>query len=216
MGRLETTTNPEGTPASAPNARRARLPGRPRREDLDESILKVTLDVLKELGYSRFTVNEVIARAGVSSATVYRRWPTTQDLVVAALRTVTPEPLAIDTGTLEGDVSEFLAYLGRAITRREWLAGGGGVGLSDAVFADLIKKTFLKPRQEALRKILERANRRGELGRMPPLDDCWSYVVGPFNHLLFTRRERVTSAFVASTATFVVAGLRALCRERKS
>jgi AcrR family transcriptional regulator len=194
-----------------PDDPRGRPLGRPRSEDIDESILKATLDVLAEVGYAGFTASEVIARTGISSATLYRRWPTTQDLVVAALRTITPEPLEIDTGSLEGDLAEFLAFLGRAIARRERLAGVGGVGIDDSTLSDLIKNTFLKPRQEALLGILKRAHRRGELGALPALEDCWSYIVGPVHHRVFVRQERVTSAFVASTVTFVASGLRAIC-----
>jgi AcrR family transcriptional regulator len=49
----------------------------------------------------------VAARAGVGKATVYRRWPSKQDLAVEAMTelfaTEFPEP---DTGAIRGDVTE--------------------------------------------------------------------------------------------------------------
>ena len=39
----------------------------------------------------------------MSSATLYRRWPTKHDLVAAAVASLHPA-IVIDTGSLEGDV----------------------------------------------------------------------------------------------------------------
>ncbi len=60
-------------------------PGRQRSEAADQAILGATLDLLALDGYGGMTMAAVIARSGVSSATLYRRWPTKQELVVAAL-----------------------------------------------------------------------------------------------------------------------------------
>jgi AcrR family transcriptional regulator len=198
--------------APVPVERAARRPGRQRSVEIDRAILDVTLELLAEVGCERFTANEVIARTGVSSATLYRRWPTMQDLVLAALRSIGPEPVDIDTGSLETDLAEFVDLIGRALSRREGLAGAGSVGLrSDPILADLIQRIFIRPRQEALLRILQRARRRGELGPLAPIEDCWSYVMGPVHHRIFLRHEPFTRAFLRSTLVFVTAGLRALC-----
>ena len=68
------------TPAASTPVR----PGRQRSQAADEAILSATLDLLSERGYGGFTVSAVIDRSGVSSATLYRRWPTKQQLVAAA------------------------------------------------------------------------------------------------------------------------------------
>jgi AcrR family transcriptional regulator len=191
--------------------RAARRRGRQRSAEIDRAILDATLELLAEVGYERFTANEVIARTGISSATLYRRWPTMQDLVVAAIRSIGPEPVDIDTGSLEGDLAEFVHLIGDALGRREGLAGAGSVGLSDPILADLIQSVFIRPRRDALLRILQRARRRGELGPLAPIQDCWSYVVGPVHHRIFIRREPFTRTFLAATLVFVTAGLRALC-----
>ena len=188
-----------------------RRPGRRRSQALDDAILRTALAVLAERGFSRFKVSDVITRSGVSSATLYRRWPTAKDLVVASLRTISPEPLHIDTGTLRGDLAEFLRFLGRAIGRREWLAGAGPSGLSDAELEDVIRSRFLEPRQQTLRAIIERAHRRGELPLLPELEDCWSLVVGPLQHRMLVRSDPVPEELVSLTAEFVAAGLRSVC-----
>lgn len=60
--------------------------GRPRSPDRDEAILAATLDLLDSVGYDRMRVQDIATRAGVGLATLYRRWRTKQELVVAALR----------------------------------------------------------------------------------------------------------------------------------
>lgn len=197
-----------------------RRPGRKRSGAIDTAILDAVLEVLAEVGYDRFTVSEVITRAGVSSATLYRRWPTLDELVVAALRSITPEPVDIDTGSLAGDLCAFLDLLGTALARREGLAATGLTGASHPALTKLIEETFLRPRREALACILQRAHARGELGPLPSgrraraaLLDAWSFVLGPVHHRIFVRREPFTRHFLAATTAFVTAGLVALYPE---
>lgn len=62
-----------------------RGPGRPRDERVGRAILETTLTVLCEVGPTGLSVEEVASRAGVGKATIYRRFATKDDLVVAAL-----------------------------------------------------------------------------------------------------------------------------------
>ncbi len=72
-----------------------RVPGRPRDSRADAAILEAALELLAEVGPTGLSVEEVAARAGVGKSTIYRRWPTKDDLVVASLGALTlrlPEP----------------------------------------------------------------------------------------------------------------------------
>jgi AcrR family transcriptional regulator len=62
-----------------------RGPGRPRDERADHAILAATLGLLSEVGPTGLSVEEVASRAGVGKATIYRRFATKDDLMVAAL-----------------------------------------------------------------------------------------------------------------------------------
>jgi AcrR family transcriptional regulator len=66
--------------------RRAR--GRPRLPATDEAILQATIDLLTEVGIKGTTTNAIVERSGCSKATIYRRWPTRDALILDALRTV--------------------------------------------------------------------------------------------------------------------------------
>lgn len=70
----------------------ARPPGRPRSPTVEQAIVDATLDLLVEGGFSGLAVEAVAARAGVGKATIYRRWPSKDALVIDAL------------ARLEGDV----------------------------------------------------------------------------------------------------------------
>ncbi|WP_446215364.1 TetR/AcrR family transcriptional regulator [Micromonospora sp. IBHARD004] len=72
-------------------------------------LMATVIDLLREVGYDRMTIDAVAARARVSKATIYRHWPGKAELVAAALRhrhvaVQTPA----DTGSLRGDLLELL------------------------------------------------------------------------------------------------------------
>jgi AcrR family transcriptional regulator len=74
--------------------------GRPRNAAMDEAIRQVTMELLRERGYGRLHLSDVIRRAGVSSASVYRRWPSKRPLVLELGRRAlagAPTPLASST-----------------------------------------------------------------------------------------------------------------------
>src|SRR5260370_18083806 len=71
--------------SAAGEAGRAHRGGRPRDAAVDEAIILATRDRLARDGYSRMTIGDIVADAGVSRPTLYRRWKNKLDLVVDAL-----------------------------------------------------------------------------------------------------------------------------------
>src|SRR5207302_72649 len=62
-------------------------PGRPRSPEADRAIRDATVELLTRDGYANLTMSGVAAAAGVSTATLYRRWRSKLELLVrAALR----------------------------------------------------------------------------------------------------------------------------------
>lgn len=58
--------------------------GRPRDQAKDRAILGAMLDALVEHGYDGASFEKVAAIAGVSRATIYRRWPSKEHLAIEA------------------------------------------------------------------------------------------------------------------------------------
>ncbi|MEV0635934.1 TetR/AcrR family transcriptional regulator [Streptomyces sp. NPDC050619] len=66
-------------------AQRGKGPGRPRDPSVEQAILRAAVERLVSDGYSRLTISDIAAEAGVTRPTVYRRWANKHDLVVDAL-----------------------------------------------------------------------------------------------------------------------------------
>ena len=186
--------------------------GRPRSHAADDAILAATLDLLRTHGYSALTMAAVIDRARVSSATLYRRWATKHALVVAALATLQSEPVGTDTGSLAGDLRQFINHIRTAI-EGGWVELAEAIGMEakrDAELAAALRERFLAPRTEELAAILSRAVQRGELASAPRIDVAHSLVVGPLHHHAIVLGHRLTPAFLAAAHRHAVAGLEAI------
>lgn len=75
----------EDTPRSDAEGVSSRSGGRPRDPALNEAIILATRARLVQDGYSRMTLGDIAADAGVSRPTLYRRWADKLDLVADAL-----------------------------------------------------------------------------------------------------------------------------------
>src|SRR3954470_6016667 len=95
------STGSAHAPAIGSSCGGAESPWSPRECEL----LAVTLELLQEHGYDRLTVDAVATTARASKATLYRRWPTKAELVLAAFVEGTRQvAIPPDTGTLRGDL----------------------------------------------------------------------------------------------------------------
>lgn len=56
--------------------------GRPRDEAIDAQIVDALFELIEELGLGAVTIDAIAERAGVSKATIYRRWDSKEDLIV--------------------------------------------------------------------------------------------------------------------------------------
>jgi AcrR family transcriptional regulator len=90
------------------------------------AVIRATFEELAEVGFAALSIDDVARRAGVNKTTVYRRWPTKEDLVTTALLALPDEYFVMpDTGTIRGDLNEiasrtariFQAVEGRAMMR---------------------------------------------------------------------------------------------------
>src|SRR5215468_364049 len=78
-------TTPTGTEAVQADQDR-KAPGRPRSARADEAIIEAVLDLLAEgSSLEALSIEAVAARAGVGKATIYRRWPNKEALVIDAI-----------------------------------------------------------------------------------------------------------------------------------
>ncbi|MGE2847159.1 helix-turn-helix domain-containing protein [Rhodococcus sp. 2.95] len=65
--------------------------GRPRDPRIDDTVLEVTRAMLLEVGWDQLSLRAIAARAGVSRASMSRRWPSKAHLVLGSILGATPD-----------------------------------------------------------------------------------------------------------------------------
>lgn len=147
-------------------------PGRKRDASRDAVILDATLTVLAEQGYDRMTIDAVAARAEMARATVYRRWPTKTDLVLAAVARMSSGDAAHlpDSGTLRGDLIAMIRPFDdeQQQIRIQAVVGLLLVAQADDRLAGMVTGAGIGPWVDAGRVLIRRAVDRGQYP--PPAD----------------------------------------------
>jgi AcrR family transcriptional regulator len=140
--------------------------GRPRSVEADAAIQEATVDLLATEGYAGLTMSGVAHQAGVSTATLYRRWHSKLELVVDVLAVRAEESPVPDTGSLEGDCRAILQDLvqkARTTQSTPIMAGLIGEIGRNPELRDALRANLIAPRRQALNEIFHRAQERGEL-----------------------------------------------------
>src|SRR5579859_3949183 len=143
-----------------------RRPGRPRSEQAEQAIIEATLDLFAEEGFEGVCVEAVAARAGVGKATIYRRWPNKEELLLAAFSSLkSPFPQAQGVSVRDDLLAMVKTMCAdrsdpRKARRYALLLGEG------AKYPRLMaryKEEVVEPRREAMREVIRRGVRTGEL-----------------------------------------------------
>jgi AcrR family transcriptional regulator len=141
--------------------------GRPRSAKADQAILAATLRMVGTHGVAATTIEGIAAEAGVGKTTIYRRWESKTELIVAAVSQIAPPDVQFpDSGSLEGDL-KLLSEL-----QRQRLAGTGLLTVVPRVLAESMNdpelhqgflENVIKPLRALIRSLIERGIERGEL-----------------------------------------------------
>lgn len=150
----------------------------------ETEFLTVTLELLQEHGYDRLTVDAVAATARASKATVYRRWPSKAELVLAAftegIRQVAVPP---ETGTLRGDLLQLGALIcAQARKHSSTLAGVLTELTHNAALSEALQHAFVDQRKAVIHQVLRQAVDRGEIDAAAVSDELWDVLP---DYLLF-------------------------------
>lgn len=195
-------------PANSP-----RSPGRPRDAQADQAIRDAALRLLGDVGYEAMTVEAVADRAGVGKATIYRRWPNKQELVLAAIDALYEQGIEVpDTGDVRSDLVELIRRAQRLMT-----SSPAGQILPRVVpevaqntpLGRAYLDTVMTPRLRTLAATLERAQQRGELRPDLDVEFAVTFLIGPMMFLVLTRRiEREGADLPERLVDHVLEGLR--------
>jgi AcrR family transcriptional regulator len=146
----------------------------------ESELLAVTLKLLQEHGYDRLTVEAVATEAKASKATMYRRWPSKADLVLAAFIEGTRESAVPPrTGSLRDD----LLAIGTAVAaqaqehsttmRAVFNEMSRSEGLREAM-----QQKFVRHRNALIKEVLNAAVDRGEIDAEMINPEIWDVLPG--------------------------------------
>ena len=178
-----------------------------------ESILAAVFRELIESGYAALSVEAVASRAGVNKTTIYRRWPTVDDLLVDALTTWSLEaiPPVMDTGRIDTD----LLALGRELA--DLLNSGVGRQVAAFVLTAGLRSDHLREAtrryfdHQALRAIptVDQAIDRGELPANTDADALLTTFRAPLFYRLVTTGDPIDEELIAQAARVTLNAARA-------
>ena len=144
----------------------ARPPGRPRNESADREIISATLRLLSREGYDGTSIEAVAAEAGVTRATVYRRYPTKAEMVTAAVCEMAG---AKDPGAC-GDPRSTLIALLRGF--HECVGPNDGLGIASSLYLqrhehpemlDSFRERVIHPTRRQMEAVLKLARDQGAI-----------------------------------------------------
>lgn len=144
----------------------ARRPGRPRSERAEQAIIDATIEAIGERGIEGVHCEDVAARAGVGKATLYRRWPGKEDLLIAAFAAM-GRPLPEPRGeSVRDDLTAVLTVIAAdaddpRYAQQYALLHGAGERYPRLVAR--YKEKVVEPRRELVRSVLRRGIAAGEV-----------------------------------------------------
>jgi AcrR family transcriptional regulator len=197
--------------ARAANGVRRRSRGRPAggSDALVRTILATTLAQLGARGYADLSIDEVARTARVNKTTIYRRWKTKPELVVAAVvasrERATP---FVSSGDLATDLIALLRCKTRMMaTPRQRAITHAVITLDRSVGPTLARE--LRGRRYALpREVVEQAIARGDLPHDTDAALVTELVLAPILYRALVLREAVPDELIVATVDVVLAGAR--------
>ncbi len=143
---------------------------RPRVEgEREQEVLDGALDLLIEVGYDRLTFDTLAAHVRASKATLYRKWDSKPELVMAAVehlfhKAIGPQGESPDTGTLVGDLEAMFCTSAPMLEQLPGVLAATLPALHrDPELKDLFVDRFIRPKTDILLLVLGRAQARGEV-----------------------------------------------------
>jgi AcrR family transcriptional regulator len=159
----------------------------------------------------------VAARAGVAKTTLYRRWPSKNELVLDAVADLLGELELPDLGSLRADVvcvvRRFAELLERPETQTALMAIVAE-STRDPALRRRIRTAIVEPHRRLVVLGRQRAQRRGELpgdaaDPGPTVDLIFDVIAGAVVHRTLVSGEPVNEDWATRFTTLILAGLTA-------
>jgi AcrR family transcriptional regulator len=196
------------SPAGVPTPSRRR--GRPRSAATRAAIQGAALDLLRESGYRRLTLEAVAERARAGKATIYRWWPNKAALVADAfLQDALPSLPFPDTGSVREDFRRQMQLLAQFLEGPKGRILGvlTGQGQDEPeLLRTLQRRIFEGWRADAAEAML-RGIRAGQIREGVFIEIALDALYGPILYRFLTGHGGLTPDYVDALCDAVMAGL---------
>ena len=185
--------------------------GRARGAPIAEAVLASTLAELATAGLEGLSVERIARQAEVNKTSIYRRWPTREALVAAALDGVLHSVASQvpDTGSLRGDLLGLLEpivdFVGRATGRAVVLAALASS--SESSVATAAAARLSKQASDPMRALIARARARGEWRAGASGEQMVFALVGAVIHRAMLEHGDLTKRWLGSLVDLVLLGV---------
>ncbi|MBL8742456.1 MAG: TetR/AcrR family transcriptional regulator [Myxococcales bacterium] len=177
-----------------------------RGEPVVAKVLEATVEEIAFSGYAALTLERVAARAGVNRTTIFRRWPTKKDLVLATMKRMTEQVrFDWDYGSLRADLAELIAVATRTVF------APGMVGMhkmmvearEDQELGELAR-CIRDEKHDAAFALLTRAEKRGEFRKDLDKELFLESLMGMLFAKIVFRHETITPEFTRQLLDYVM------------
>jgi AcrR family transcriptional regulator len=183
------------------------MTGRPRSPAADEAIIRSTLALTEQVGYRGVSMEAIAAHSGVAKQTIYRRYQSLGEVMLAALASFAEQRLPNpDTGSLGEDLYQLLSatFAAQQQISGELNRGLAAESIQDEAFAAKLWERLIDNRREVVRGMISRARQRGEVSH-PDDEFLIDLVFGPMWYRLLFGREALDAHYARNLAQAVVA-----------
>lgn len=184
--------------------------GRPRSEASKAAIINATIELLEEHGYSTLSIEAIAMHAGVGKATIYRWWGNKALLILDAFLISTKEQIELKEKEnihesfrqqLQNLATVFNSPIGRTVIAI--IAESG----ADSELAKAFHSSYLYPRREEAKKVLEHGISKGELCPTIDLDIALDLLYGPIYLRMLIFKKELDVAFIDDLVDHVMKGI---------
>jgi AcrR family transcriptional regulator len=184
--------------------------GRPRSAQADRAIIAATLEIFAESGAEGLCIEQVAAKAGVGKATIYRRWPGKEDLLldaISAMRAPLPTPKG---ESVREDLAALVEAIGKDSAdprRARQFALLLGEGAAYPRLLERYVETVVEPRREVVRSVLRRGVATGELREETNVEVAVDMLTGVMLARPRTKRDRADRGYARRVVDEMLTGL---------
>lgn len=168
----------------------------PRVERTRQAVLDTVHLLLEEGGPDAITHSAVAERSGIGRATLYRHWPSREDLIGDIVRHETQPPEDLCVGELRTDLTTALTHAANLLATP--LEAARIIALADRALrdADARRIAAMARERHPVRAALELAQQNGQLARDVSIEVSQALLLGPILYQCLWAKSSIDAEFI--------------------